>query len=157
MQTIGERIKEFARTKFGSITALAKALHMKPQSLNSYISNKIRPGVDVQNKLRVLGADVEYLMTGKSKSLESYVSESDDANEQTSIKVQRDERDEKDMLIYYLSKEVKVLREQVDYYRSRSVASTTNEAEEIEDMDTISSTIAPVGKAAATPLYSKKG
>lgn len=41
---------------------------MTQPSLSGYLTGKRRPGVDVQNKLRVLGCDIEWLMTGEGRA-----------------------------------------------------------------------------------------
>lgn len=74
MNTIGDRLREFGETKFGKrgMSKLAAALNIPPQSLNNYLKNSQKPGNIMQEKLRNIGADVEYIMTGKrSKVIES--------------------------------------------------------------------------------------
>lgn len=47
------------------MTGFAAALDVSPQTLNSYLSGKMQPGNKLQSKLREIGCDVEWLMTGK--------------------------------------------------------------------------------------------
>jgi transcriptional regulator with XRE-family HTH domain len=63
---IASRIREFQEKNFKSAAEFARALFMKPQSLNVYLSGKSLPGSDVLIKLRDLGCDINWLLTGKS-------------------------------------------------------------------------------------------
>lgn len=65
MQTIGDRIKAFAKEKYGSVSALCREMGISPQGLSGYIGDKIKPGAGMQEKLRAAGADIEWLMTGE--------------------------------------------------------------------------------------------
>ena len=62
---IGKRLREFGLSKFTSMAEFARALDLPPQSLNSYLSGNFMPGNKMQSKLRELGCDIEWLMTGK--------------------------------------------------------------------------------------------
>ncbi|MBW7887417.1 MAG: hypothetical protein H3C35_03525 [Bacteroidetes bacterium] len=53
----------------------SKALDMSSQNLNKYLNGKQRPGALLQSKLRGLGCDIEWLMTGKTSG-ENEVSQS---------------------------------------------------------------------------------
>ncbi len=64
MSTIGDRIREFAKSKYGTVAKLAEALEMKPPSLHPYLVGKSTPGHRLQEKLRKVGCDIEWLMTG---------------------------------------------------------------------------------------------
>lgn len=72
MSTTGQRIRDFGEGKFGKrgMSKLAEALHISPQALTTYLNNSRIPGHVFQQKLRELGADVEYIMTGKKKEEE---------------------------------------------------------------------------------------
>ena len=67
---IGARLVDFAKERFGANrgwqTRFASALGMDPGSARKYLIGQIVPGSRVQAKLRALGADVEYIMTGFS-------------------------------------------------------------------------------------------
>lgn len=43
----------------------ARALGMRPQTLNNYLAGQAKPGNVLQARLRELGCDIEWLMTGK--------------------------------------------------------------------------------------------
>ncbi len=47
------------------MAVFARALAMSPQALQNYLQGKMLPGNAVQEKLRALGCDIEWLMTGK--------------------------------------------------------------------------------------------
>lgn len=70
MDTIGERIKKFAKEKFGSVSSLARAMGIKETSLSTYINGRSKPGASIQEKLRNVGANVEWIMTGNNPALE---------------------------------------------------------------------------------------
>ncbi len=47
------------------MSKFAAALEMKPQALQSYLGGGSKPGNKMQGKLRDLGCDIDWLMTGK--------------------------------------------------------------------------------------------
>jgi repressor LexA len=49
------------------MAAFGRALGLRPQELYRYLSGQIQPGNKLQSKLRDLGCDLEWLMTGKKK------------------------------------------------------------------------------------------
>ena len=61
---VSKRLREFAESHYSSITDFANALEMMPQTLNLYLSGRSLPGNNLQKKLRALGCDIEWLMTG---------------------------------------------------------------------------------------------
>lgn len=68
---IGERIRLFAKKKFGTLKKLADAMKISPQQLQQYISGKREPGSKILIKLLRLGCDINWLLGGK-ESIESY-------------------------------------------------------------------------------------
>ena len=62
---VADRLREFGKSKFKNFVEFAKALSLKPQSLNSYLVGKTLPGNKLQAKLRDLGCDTNWLLTGK--------------------------------------------------------------------------------------------
>lgn len=68
---IGERMRWFAKQKFGTLKRLADAMEISPQQLQQYISGKREPGSRMLGKLLRLGCDVNWLLGGR-ESLESY-------------------------------------------------------------------------------------
>ena len=63
-QQIGERLRDFAREKFQTVSGLCKALGKDTSHLNRYIAGKAIPGARLQQQLREHGCDIEWLMTG---------------------------------------------------------------------------------------------
>lgn len=68
---IGERMRFFAKKKYGTLKKLADAMQISPQQLQQYISAKREPGTKILAKLLRLGCDVNWLLGGK-ESVESY-------------------------------------------------------------------------------------
>ncbi|TSA28388.1 MAG: XRE family transcriptional regulator, partial [Ignavibacteriales bacterium] len=68
---IGERLRLFAKRKYGTLKKLAEAMKISPQQLQQYISGKREPGTRIMVKLLKLGCDVNWLLGGK-ESIESY-------------------------------------------------------------------------------------
>lgn len=69
MQTIGERIKQFASAKYQSQTGLAKALNLSVQTLSGYTNNRAFPNQDFFSKISNLGCNVHWLITGEGEML----------------------------------------------------------------------------------------
>lgn len=68
---VGERMRFFAKKKYGTLKKLADAMKISPQQLQQYISGKREPGTRILVKLLRLGCDVNWLLGGKD-SVESY-------------------------------------------------------------------------------------
>jgi transcriptional regulator with XRE-family HTH domain len=68
---VGERMRLFAKRKYGTLKKLAEAMQISPQQLQQYISGHREPGSRILAKLLRLGCDVNWLLGGK-ESLESY-------------------------------------------------------------------------------------
>ena len=62
---IGQRIKDFAAEKFSTQKELAARLGMVPQTLQSYTSGKNKVNSEILKQLALMGADVNYILTGK--------------------------------------------------------------------------------------------
>lgn len=62
---IGLRLKEFANEKFGSVSELSRILGYNENSLASYIYGRAVPGTKLLKKLRMLGCNTHYLLTGQ--------------------------------------------------------------------------------------------
>ncbi len=65
MDSFGDRLKEFANTKYGSLKELAEAMDILPQALNRYVNDKVEPKANIVVKLMELGADIRWLLTGR--------------------------------------------------------------------------------------------
>jgi transcriptional regulator with XRE-family HTH domain len=68
---VGERMRFFAKKKYGTLKKLADAMTIFPQQLQPYISGKREPGTRILARLLRLGCDVNWLLGGK-ESVESY-------------------------------------------------------------------------------------
>jgi transcriptional regulator with XRE-family HTH domain len=68
---IGERLRLFAKRKYGTLKKLAEAMSISPQQLQQYISAKREPGSKILTRLLRLGCDINWLLGGK-EALESY-------------------------------------------------------------------------------------
>lgn len=68
---MGERIRIFAKRKYGTLKRLAEEMHISPQQLQQYISGKREPGSKILAKLLRLGCDINWLLGGK-ESMETY-------------------------------------------------------------------------------------
>lgn len=65
-KAIGLRLREFA-DKSGGPTALARSMGVTPQYLNVYLSGRSVPGTKLQARLREVGCDTTWLITGQSE------------------------------------------------------------------------------------------
>lgn len=68
---IGNRIRVFAKKKYGTLKKLAEAMEISPQQLQQYLNGKREPGSKILAKLLRLGCDINWLLGG-SESYESY-------------------------------------------------------------------------------------
>lgn len=64
---VGERLRNWLIEKYDKLTIAAKALDMSDQTLNPYLRGARVPGNAVKNRLRELGCDVDWVMTGRKK------------------------------------------------------------------------------------------
>lgn len=71
----GNRLKEFAKSKFGKLDLLANALDMSPQSLQSYLTGRSLPGTKLLSKLAELGCDINWLLNIENINEANQVSE----------------------------------------------------------------------------------
>lgn len=85
METIGDRIKQFAKDKYGSVSALTREMGIGVASLADYIAGRSKPGHEMQDKLRAAGADIEWIMTGKEKPKGSFTQAYWDAWKQSGL------------------------------------------------------------------------
>jgi repressor LexA len=70
------RLIEFGQSRFGTAHGwkknFAEALGLPRQGLNPYF-NGIKPGNKLQEKLRAIGCDIEWLMTGRDKDVKDAI------------------------------------------------------------------------------------
>jgi transcriptional regulator with XRE-family HTH domain len=70
-EIMGERIRIFAKRKYGTLKKLAEEMRISPQQLQQYISGKREPGSKILAKLLRLGCDINWLLGG-IESMEAY-------------------------------------------------------------------------------------
>lgn len=70
-QGISNRLRVFAKRKYGTLKKLSDAMDILPQQLQQYVSGKREPGAKILSKLLKLGCDINWLL-GNSESVESY-------------------------------------------------------------------------------------
>lgn len=68
---IGERIRLFAKRKYGTLKRLADEMGISPQQLQQYISGKREPGSRILSRLLKLGCDINWVLGG-AESFETY-------------------------------------------------------------------------------------
>jgi transcriptional regulator with XRE-family HTH domain len=62
---IGARLRKFGN-RFKTMAEFARRLEMSPENLNLYLNGDRIPGNRTQEKLRALGCDLTWLMTGET-------------------------------------------------------------------------------------------
>jgi transcriptional regulator with XRE-family HTH domain len=67
LNTLGDRLREYGEKNYESLKDFAKALGMAPSNLQKYLNNEHTPKSRFKKKLRAIGADVDYIIDGKSK------------------------------------------------------------------------------------------
>lgn len=74
MPTTGTALAEFGKSKFGSGRGwqrdFAGALGISTANLRQYLADKAKPGNKLQNRLRALGCNITWLMTGKGSMVD---------------------------------------------------------------------------------------
>ena len=61
---IALRIRQFGEQNYGSMVAFARALGILPSNLNKYLRGSLVPGPIMEKRLRELGCDPTWLLTG---------------------------------------------------------------------------------------------
>ena len=67
MDSIGERLRHFAKTRYKTMTAFASAVGLKPASLTYYLNNQRVPGGEVLERFRQAGVSVDWLLSGEGE------------------------------------------------------------------------------------------
>lgn len=70
-QEISKRLRYFAHMRFGSMKELAANLGVTSSTLSQYTTGKSIPGNTMQARLRDIGCDIEWLMTGEASAVQS--------------------------------------------------------------------------------------
>lgn len=64
----GNRLKEFAESKFGSVNAMAKVIGISQPNLARYIKEEVQPTKLLFERLLDYGCDIEWLLTGRART-----------------------------------------------------------------------------------------
>lgn len=62
---IGKRLKDFAKTKYGSVSAFAEACSMSQPQMSAYTSDSKSPSVDVLLRFLQAGCNINWLLSGE--------------------------------------------------------------------------------------------
>lgn len=65
-EEIGKRLRDWCLSKYSTLGEAADALKILQVHLSAYMAGRNIPGNKLQGKLRALGCNVEWLMTGKT-------------------------------------------------------------------------------------------
>lgn len=68
MGKIGEKLRDFGISRFGSIKEFAEALDMSPPNLQQYLRGDREPGTPILQKLSELGCDLNWLLSDKKNT-----------------------------------------------------------------------------------------
>ncbi len=66
--SIGQRIRIFAKKKYGKLKTLSDFMGISPQQLQQYISGKREPGAKILLKLLKAGCDINWVLGGEEKA-----------------------------------------------------------------------------------------
>lgn len=69
METIGSRLKLYAKARCGSVRRLAEELGMRPDNLQKYASDRHEPGAKLLQQLAAHGCNVHWLIAGVGQML----------------------------------------------------------------------------------------
>lgn len=64
---IGKRLKEFAKNKYGTVSAFAEACSMTQPQMSAYTSDAKSPSIDVLLRFLQAGCDINWLLSGKGE------------------------------------------------------------------------------------------
>ncbi|MEP7217333.1 MAG: helix-turn-helix transcriptional regulator [Bacteroidota bacterium] len=65
--TFGNRIREFAERRYGSINGFAQAIGVHPVQLSKYALNQSRPGTEILLRFHKAGMSIDWLLSGQSQ------------------------------------------------------------------------------------------
>lgn len=68
---IGKRLKDFAKTKYGSVSAFADACSMSQPQMSAYTSESKSPSVDVLLRFLKAGCNINWLLSGDGEMIYS--------------------------------------------------------------------------------------
>ena len=65
-EEIGKRLRDWVLSKYASLADGARALKIHQVHLSAYMVGRNVPGIKMQKKLRALGCNIDWLMTGET-------------------------------------------------------------------------------------------
>ena len=68
-EDVGKRLREWGLSRYRSLGEFAKALSINQVHLSAYMAGRYRPGNKLQGKLRVIGMNIDWLMTGETPTI----------------------------------------------------------------------------------------
>ena len=69
MSTFGERLRAFAKARFGTLQKLSTAAGISYQQLSKYATNEKRPQLDALERLRATGVSIDWLIDGTGEMM----------------------------------------------------------------------------------------
>lgn len=67
--TIGDRIRTFAKSRFGSVAELTRSIGKGRNFLGSYVENRAKPGSVILIAIGEAGCNINWLLTGEGAML----------------------------------------------------------------------------------------
>jgi transcriptional regulator with XRE-family HTH domain len=104
MCMLGEKIKAFAKQKFGSLNDLAVAMNVNANQMSAYTTGRSKPSYEIMLKLYQQGCDINWLL---------------DDNKPISGFLNNEEKD-LDGVAPLSSEEIKIFREMIQGGRNRT-------------------------------------
>lgn len=68
---IGKRLKEFAKSRYGTVSAFAEACSMPQPQMSAYTSDAKSPSVDVLLRFLQAGCNINWLLSGEGEMVYS--------------------------------------------------------------------------------------
>lgn len=65
VSSLGDRLRQFAKTQHGSVAALTRTIGKGRNFLGSYIENRAKPGSEILAAVARAGCDINWLLTGE--------------------------------------------------------------------------------------------
>lgn len=68
---IGKRLKEFAKSRYGTVSAFAEACSMPQPQMSAYTSDAKSPSIDVLLRFLQAGCNINWLLSGEGEMVYS--------------------------------------------------------------------------------------
>ena len=69
VNTIGDRIRHFAKTRFGTLKRFGEAVGLTPSRVTEYVQNQYIPGGDILVRFKEVGMSLDWLVSGEGEML----------------------------------------------------------------------------------------